>query len=382
MKGLTAIIPAAGLSSRVGRFKPLLPLDGGTVLSRCVRLFRTCGVERVVVVTGKRADEVAACAMEAGAEAVHNAAFEQGMYSSVLTGVRALEPDVDAFFMLPADIPLVRPETVTRLMDAYSRTRSTVLYPRFAGKRGHPPIIAAEVVPDILAHDGSGGLRTVLSRFEAGARDLDVADFGISYDLDHLEDYEMALAVAGIGYPLADECRELFRLQGVSDHIRNHCRAVAAVASALCERLNGRLDERRAAGTRVVRLDPGLVLGAALTHDIGKGTKRHEAAGAELLRAHGFPAAADVVGAHFDVALADDAPITEKEVVFLADKLVRCHGPVPLADRYMEKVAMYRHEEGAEEAILGRLGRARAVMDRFDREMADSSERIAGQALS
>jgi CTP:molybdopterin cytidylyltransferase MocA len=378
MQGLAAIIPAAGLSSRMGRFKPLLPLDGGTVLSRCVELFKACGVERIVVVTGKRADEVAACAMEAGAVAVHNPAFEQGMYTSVLTGVRALGPGADGFFMLPADIPLVRRETVARLMDEFQRLHSAVLYPRFNGERGHPPLIGSEVVPAILAHDGSGGLRAVLDGFEADARDLDVADFGTVHDLDHPEDYELALAVAGSGYPLEDECAALSRLQGVSEHILGHCRAVADVAQALCLRLNDRLPDRPGA----VRLDPGLVLGAALTHDIGKGTKRHEAAGAELLCEYGFPAAAAIVAAHFDLTLADDAPITEKEVVFLADKLVRCHGPVPLEGRYLEKVAMYRHEEGAEEAILGRLGRAKAVMARFDREMDGSAEQIAREALA
>jgi putative nucleotidyltransferase with HDIG domain len=374
MNGLAAIIPAAGLSSRMGSFKPLLPLGDGTVLSRCVALFRECGVERIVTVTGKRADEVAACAVEAGAEAVYNPSFEQGMYSSVLTGVRTLRDDVRAFFMLPADIPLVRPETVRRLVDEFERTRPSVLYPRFAGERGHPPLIAAEIVPAILNHDGTGGLRAVLDGVEADALDLDVPDFGIVHDLDRPEDYELALAVAGIRYPLEDECGELFREYGVSDHIVGHCRAVAKVATALC----GRLNERPG----VSRLDPGLVLGAALTHDIGKGTKRHEAAGAELLRAHGFSDAADIVAVHFDLTLSDDAPVTEREVVFLADKLVRCHGPVPLDRRYMEKVEMYRHEVGAEEAILGRLERARAVMTRFDRELNDSSERIAREALS
>jgi len=378
MSGLTAVIPAAGLSSRMGRFKPLLPLDGGTVLSRCIGLFKECGVERVVVVTGKRADDVAACAMEAGAMAVHNPAFEQGMYSSVLTGVRALEPDAEGFFMLPADIPLVRPETVKRLMDEFQRRRSTVLYPRFNGERGHPPLIGCEAVPAILAHHGQGGLRAVLDGFESDARELDVADFGTVHDLDHPEDYDFALAVAGSGYPLEDECAALFRLQGVSDHIFGHCRAVAVVALALGARLNDRFDERPGA----VRLDPGLLLGAALTHDVGKGTKRHEAAGAELLREHGFPDAADIVAAHFDLTLAEDEPLTEKEVVFLADKLVRCHGPVPLEGRYLEKVTMYKQEEGAEEAIMGRLGRAKTVMARVDREMNDSSERIAREALA
>jgi len=321
---------------------------------------------------------VAACAMEAGAMAVYNPAYEQGMYTSVLAGVRALKGDADGFFMLPADIPLVRPETVRRLMDEFRRVRPAVLYPRFNGERGHPSLIGSAVVPAILSHNGEDGLRSVLDGFEPDARDLDVADFGTVHDLDHPEDYELALAVAGIGYPLEDECGALVRMQGVSDHIVGHCRAVARVAQALCGRLNDRLEARPGA----VRLDPGLVLGAALTHDIGKGTKRHEAAGAELLREHGFSDAADIVAAHFDVALADDAPITEKEVVFLADKLVRCHGPVPLRGRYLEKMEMYRHEQGAEEAIRGRMGRAEAVMIRFDREMDGSAEAVAREALA
>jgi putative nucleotidyltransferase with HDIG domain len=378
MMNIAAVIPAAGLSSRMCRFKPLLPLDGGTVLSNCVKLFTACGVERVVVVTGRRADEVADCAMESGAMAVHNPAFEQGMYTSVLTGVRALPSGTDGFFMLPADIPLVRPETVKRLMTEFQASGPSVLYPRFNGERGHPPLIDGRAVPAILAHNGQGGLRAVLDGFEAEARDVDVADFGTTHDLDHPEDYELALAVAGIAYPLEDECAALFRLQGVSDHILGHCRAVAAVAMALCARLNARMAQRPGA----VRLDPGLVLGAALTHDIGKGTKRHEAAGAELLREHGFSDAADIVAAHFDLTLGDDEPISEREVVFLADKLVRCHGPVPLRGRYLEKVEMYKHEEGAQEAILGRMGRAEAVMARFDREMGDASERIAQEALA
>lgn len=375
---IAAIIPAAGLSSRMGRFKPLLPLPGGTVLSRCVRLFRECGVTPVAVVTGRRADDVAACVLENGGVAIHNPAFERGMYSSVLAGVRSLPPDTDGFFLLPADIPLVRPQTVRRLLDAFARETPSVLYPRFLGERGHPPLISAGLVPEILSHDGEGGLHAVLERFDPDARDLDVADYGTVHDLDHPEDYEFALAVADAGYPLEDECRVLWGLQGTSDHIIGHCRAVAGVAVALCDRLNARFPERPGA----LRLDSGLALGAALTHDVGKGTKRHEAAGAELLRAHGFPAAADIVAAHFDLSLADDAPLTEREVVFLADKLVRCHRAVPLEGRYLEKVDMYRHESGAEEAILGRLARARALMARFDREMGVPAERVAAEALS
>ncbi|MCJ2164779.1 MULTISPECIES: DVU_1551 family NTP transferase [unclassified Pseudodesulfovibrio] len=375
MSRLAAIIPAAGLSSRMGAaFKPLLPLAGGTVVSRCVEVFRANGVEHVLVVTGKRASEVAEAARKAGAEPVHNADFEQGMYSSVLTGVQALAGDVSAFFMLPVDMPLVRNETVDRLLQEFQRTEPSVLYPRFRGERGHPPIIGRELIPDILTHDGRGGLRVVLDRHEGGARDLDVADFGTVHDIDHPADYGLACSLAGTEYPCEAECRQLWEMQSVQEHIIGHCRAVAKVAEALCEHLNARRG--------VPLLDSGLVRGAALTHDIGKGTKRHEAAGAELLHLHGFHAAADIVAAHFDLTLRPEEPISEKEIVFLADKLVRCHAPVSLEARYMEKLKMYAHETGATEAILGRLGRARDVLVRFDREMNVPAEQLAREALA
>ena len=374
MTSLAAVIPAAGLSSRIGRFKPFLPLGNETVLERDIGLFRASGVGRIIVVTGKRGDEVGEAAVRAGAEAVHNPDFEQGMYSSVLTGVDALPGDVDGFFMLPADTPLVRRETVMRLIDDFQRDRPSILYPRFRGKRGHPPLIGRELIPDILGHDGTGGLRTVLARHEPEARDLDVADSGILHDLDMSGDYDRALEVFGREYPDLEECAQLWEMVDGHGHVMEHCEAVSRVAVALCETLNAR--------NGIGPLDVGLVRGAALTHDIGKGTKRHEEVGAELLHAHGFHAAAEIVRAHFDLELPPDAPVTEKEVVFLADKLVRCDRPVPLEGRYLEKMEMYADEPGAVPAIRGRLERARGMLARFDREMGVSAEQVAREALA
>lgn len=374
MTQLAAVIPAAGLSSRLGRFKPFLPLGDRLVLEHAVGLFRSVGIDQVIVVTGKRGDEVGETASRAGAESVHNSDFEQGMYSSVLVGVKALPADVDGFFMLPADIPLVRRETVLHLINAFRKERASVLYPRFRGERGHPPLIGRELLSDILDHDGAGGLRTVLERHDSNAHDLDVPDSGILHDLDRPEDYDLALAAFGREYPDREECAQLWEMAKGHSHVMEHCKAVARVAVALCEALNRRNCSKS--------LDVDLVRGAALTHDIGKGTKRHEEVGAELLHEYGFHAAAEIVRAHFDLALSFDAPVTEKEVVFLADKLVRCDRPVALEGRYLEKMKMYADEPGAVPAIQGRLERARDMLARFDLEMGVSAEELAREALA
>ncbi|MEF2230096.1 MAG: NTP transferase domain-containing protein [Pseudodesulfovibrio sp.] len=373
MTRLAAIIPAAGLSTRMQRFKPLLPLGRGTVLSRCICAFTANHVAPVLVVTGRRGEEVAEAARRAGAEPVPNPNYEQGMFSSVRAGVAALPGDADAFFLLPGDIPLVRPETVDRLADAWERTRPAVLYPRFRGERGHPPLISRALVPDILAYDGAGGLRRVLERFETDAQDLDVADFGTVHNLDVPADYALALTLVGAGYPCEAECRQLFEMYGVPREVAAHCQAVARVAETLAERLNRRPGARP--------LDLAMIRGAALTHDIGKGGRRHEIVGAQRLEAHGFPFAAEVALDHFDMALAPGEPINEKAVVFLADKLVKGETFVPLEDRYMEKLALFGHSPDARRAIEGRLGRAQAMISRFDRELGVFAEDVAREAL-
>ncbi len=373
MTKLAAIIPAAGFSSRMGRLKPLLSLGGGTMLSRCVDLFRANDVERIFVVTGNRAKEVGAAAERAGAVAVHNAGFEQGMFSSVLTGVKALPDDVTGFFVLPVDIPLVRRETVARIIKVFKRTKPAILYPRFLGERGHPPLISRTLEPDILSHDGSGGLRTVLERRDADAGDLDVADGGTVCDLDNPADYERALSPVDKGFPTDEECDQLWEMYDVPETVIAHCRAVSRVGEALCDRLN-----RRGRGCP---LDPAMVRGAALTHDIGKGTRHHEVVGEERLREHGFPFAAEVALEHFDMSLGPDEPVAEREVVFLADKLVRGVKPVPLESRYLEKIELFGHEPDVKQAILGRLERARAMLARFDREMGISAEQVAREVL-
>ncbi|MDD3312769.1 DVU_1551 family NTP transferase [Pseudodesulfovibrio sp.] len=369
-----AVVLAAGLSSRMARFKPLLPLGERTVLSHCLRCLNANRVEPVIVVTGKRGGEVDAAARLAGAEPVRNAEYEQGMFSSVRTGVAALPEEAEAFFVLPVDIPLVRAETVARLVESYGRARPAVLYPRFRGERGHPPLLDRSLIPDILAHDGEGGLRRVLERREADAMDLDVADFGTVHDLDTPEDYELARALVDLDYPLEPECEQLYEMFAVPSEVVAHCRAVARVAGALCDRLNLRPGAHP--------LNPAKIRGAALTHDIGKGGRHHEKVGAQRLKESGFPFAAEVALEHFDMALPPDRPVNEKAVVFLADKLVKGESFIPLADRYREKLRLFGHEPEARRAIAGRLERAEAMLARFGLELGAPAEDVAREALA
>ena len=122
--------------------KPLLDLGGRTLLARAVAAFSAVGVEDVVVVSGYRAEEVAAEAAAAGARSVLNPRYEEGMFSSVQAGAAAV-PAGRRFFVLPVDCPLVRPETVGRLARAAEADGAPVALPVHGGLPGHPPLLGA-----------------------------------------------------------------------------------------------------------------------------------------------------------------------------------------------------------------------------------------------
>ncbi len=187
---IAGLILAAGYTSRMGEFKPLLPLGGLTAIERAVSALRDGGIEDVRVVVGWRAEDLAPVLDRLGVSAVVNPDFEAGMYSSVMVGFRSLEPEKQAFVLLPVDNPLVKARTVRDLVRGYLETEAAVVYPRFLGRRGHPPVISISCLSGAPASDPPGGLRSVLARYEDAALDVDVADQGTVMDMDTRSDYE------------------------------------------------------------------------------------------------------------------------------------------------------------------------------------------------
>jgi len=368
---LAAVVLAAGLSSRMGQFKPLLPLSGGTVLSHALNAF--AGLAPAIVICGNRAEELAPEVRALGARPVLNPDFETGMFSSVLAGVAALPPDVEAFFVLPVDVPLVRPSTPRLLAEDWAAHRVPVTYARFCGERGHPPLLDASLVQPIMQHPGKDGLRGLLAGFEAEARDVDVADRGVLFDLDRPEDYQQARERAlALERPSPDEVRALWDLAGTPEPTRAHCRAVAAAALALGRALNAARPD--------MAVDLELVRAAGLLHDVAKTERRHEQAGGEFLRRHGFPDLAGPVAEHRDLSLGPGARLGSREIVFLADKFVRGTQILPLRERYMEKIRQWAHEPEAKSAIEGRLARAELVLARYELLTGVSALNVIGGA--
>ncbi len=370
---ISAIILSAGFSSRMqGYFKPLLSVGGLTVLERAVCLFRNSGISDICVVTGHRAADLSPVIEKLGVRTCFNPEYESGMFSSVSVGVAALHPDKAAFFMLPVDIPLVRPNTVNRLLNARQNGYQGVLYPCFDGERGHPPLIPAEYARGITEWTGEGGLRAFLEQYDDTASDVAVVDELMLMDMDTPGDYENIVAKWSMWHniPTVREC--MFSLSGIAEPVSRHCQAVAHIARNLGQALN-------AAGCRV---NVNLIFSAALLHDLARTEPHHAEAGARRLREMGFPEVADIVAVHMDIVAGDGPSVSEAEVVFLADKLVRGDRPCSIEQRFQAKMKKYGDRPEVRDGILRRQENARRIMQRIEAITGQTVEALSSYDLS
>ncbi len=192
LERISAIILAAGYSTRMGSLKALIEIDGATMLDRAARTFVHAGIERIFVVTGFDANRVAEAARARGLIPIHNPDFDRGMFSSILAGLAALPSDTEATFILPVDIPFVSPATPRAL--AHGISAHPAALPRYKGDTGHPPLIRRAWFDAIQRWEGPDGLQGFLRAHHADIALIDVDDPFIHRDIDTPRDLESALS--------------------------------------------------------------------------------------------------------------------------------------------------------------------------------------------
>jgi molybdenum cofactor cytidylyltransferase len=192
---LAAVVPAAGLSLRMGREKILLPFGRSTVLETILEALRSAGVSDIAAVVRPDLPRAALLARKAGVAAVENPHPEGEMLLSIRLGLGALPPGSDAVFVWPADHPAVSGATVDLLASLADPGR--VLLPTYLSRRGHPALVGRDLLADISRIPAGEGLRHL---WRARARDVvevPVDDPGVIQNIDTPEEYEKALARAG-----------------------------------------------------------------------------------------------------------------------------------------------------------------------------------------
>ncbi|MBQ8830002.1 MAG: NTP transferase domain-containing protein [Oscillospiraceae bacterium] len=324
------IITAAGLSSRMGDFKPLMEINGLPMIAHTVLSMKNANLAPVCVVVGHRGDEIKAALSSFDVIFAENENYANSdMLASVKLGLEKVK-NSDGFFLLPGDMPLIPPDTFKTVLSA----SGDYIVPTVMGKSAHPPLIKKACFDAILSFDRDGGLPKALAGFEKVP--VEAGDIDSNRDADFKHEFDKLAAVGKKRLGLSEElCVKILKDAGTPSHIAAHCMAVGSLSKHIAKKL--------------IKcgyfLDAQLCFSAGALHDIKRLEKMHAEAGADYLRTLGYDAVANIVSHHM-TAENLSADFNETTVVFLADKLMREREFVTPDVRYAP--ALEKFPEGSE----------------------------------
>lgn len=188
-----AVIAAAGRSSRMGAFKPLLPLGDSTIIYQTIHTLRKAGAGPILVVTGCNSAALEDHLSGQGVLLVKNEDFAHtDMLASLKLGLSALPKGWNRVFLGPADSPLAAPETLKRMLAVPARA----VCPLCGGQKGRPLLLNREAAAQVLAWEGPGGLRGLLDSGALEETRLETGDPGVLLDADTPQEYQRLLDYA------------------------------------------------------------------------------------------------------------------------------------------------------------------------------------------
>lgn len=190
MGRVAALVLAAGSSSRMGRPKQLLEVDGAPMLQHAVDAAAAGGIDEVLVVLGHEAPAVeAALRLPQIARIVRNPDHAGGLSTSLRAGLRALGVETEAAVVVLGDQPELEASSIRALVEAYLETGARIVQASYRGAADHPVLLAREVWPEVLVVTGDRGARDVLAAHPEWVREVEL-DRDPPRDVDTPGDYE------------------------------------------------------------------------------------------------------------------------------------------------------------------------------------------------
>ena len=192
---VTGIVLAAGLSSRMGQLKQLLPIGG---IPSVVRVVRTLGkdVDDVVVVLGHRAKEIEVVLEPEVCRCIFNQDYSLGMLSSVQCALREIQTS-SSYLVALADQPQIKESTVSCILRNASTLSKGIVIPKFQGKRGHPVFIHSKYYREILELNHDVGLNFFTRSHRQDVLEVDLQEVEIVRDMDTPNDYKRIKSLFG-----------------------------------------------------------------------------------------------------------------------------------------------------------------------------------------
>ena len=185
--GTGAVIAAAGMSSRMKAFKPMLEIDSESAVRRIILTLRKAGASQIVLITGNQAALLEEHVSDLNVVCLRNEEYATTqMMDSAKIGLSYLLDKCDSILFTPVDVPLFSVNSVKSLLCS----KAEVGVPVCGGVEGHPLLMGREAVKKLLADSGEGGLFLAIERSGFAKKKVEVNDEGVLFDMDTPMDYE------------------------------------------------------------------------------------------------------------------------------------------------------------------------------------------------
>ena len=193
---IVAVILSAGESSRMGRPKALLPIDGVRFVEKIVSALKSTDVGNIIVVLGHNAEEMRQKISDLPVTILINHDYKQGQLSSLQVAISHLESSsegspVDGILVHLVDHPYISTTLVDLMIKRFYETKKLIVVPRFQGRRGHPVIFARALFSELLAAGPDQGAKPVVHAHRDDTLEIDTGDEGVLIDIDTPEEYRL-----------------------------------------------------------------------------------------------------------------------------------------------------------------------------------------------
>jgi molybdenum cofactor cytidylyltransferase len=187
--GVSAIVLAAGMSTRMGSPKQLLRIDGKTLLAITLETLGKSRVGEIVVVLGASADLIRREVEFGAAKVVINEAYRDGMGTSLRVGLAAVDTRAEAALVVLADQPFLKPSTIDKLIGQHRLRHPQIAIPLYRGFRGNPVLLDRSVFAELAGLEGDIGCRAIFGSHTENILKAPLDDMGILLDVDTPGDF-------------------------------------------------------------------------------------------------------------------------------------------------------------------------------------------------
>jgi molybdenum cofactor cytidylyltransferase len=188
---IVGVVLSAGESSRMGRPKALLPIEGQTFLERIVAALKKTQVGKIIVVLGHDAENMTREIKHLPVEILINSDYQLGQLSSLQTAVRHLQSDehCDGMLVHLVDHPYIDGKLVDLMIQRFYEGGKLIILPRYQGKRGHPVIFSRSLFRQLLDAPMEQGAKAVVNAHAKETLEIAAGDEGVTIDIDTPDEY-------------------------------------------------------------------------------------------------------------------------------------------------------------------------------------------------